>query len=64
MPKPPKADRGTDRHRLTSMGRLDDPDDDAWIRARAKQTGQSIRKVMIAAVKQYRRTIENGEDPK
>ena len=58
------ADRSADRHQLKSLGRLDDPGDDAWIRAHAKQTGQSIRKVVIAAVKHYRSMIENGEDPK
>jgi hypothetical protein len=52
------ADRNADRHRLKSLGRLDDPGDDAWLRAYAKQTGQSIRKVVIAAVKHYRQTIE------
>jgi hypothetical protein len=53
------TDRSTDRHRLKSLGRLDDPDDDAWVRDRAKKTGQSIRKVIIAAVKHYRTMIEN-----
>jgi hypothetical protein len=53
-----------DRHRLKSLGRLDDPSDDAWVRARAKQTGQSIRKVVIAAVKHYRHHIETTTSPK
>jgi len=61
----PRAD-GTDGHLLRTLGgiRLDNADDDAWIRAHAKKTEQSVRKVVIAAVKHYRSMIENGEDPK
>ena len=54
----------SDRHEVTLVGARLDPDDDAWIRAHAKRTGQSIRKVVIAAVKHYRSIIENKEDPK
>ena len=56
-------DRGADRHKLKTLGgiRLDNADDDTWIRGYAKQTRQSLRKVVIAAVKHYRRTIEHEE---
>ena len=61
----PRAD-GKDGHLLKTLGgiRLDNADDDAWIRAYAIKTGQNVRKVVIAAIKHYRRTIENEEDPK
>ncbi len=57
------GDRGADRHRLRTLGgiRLDNADDDAWIRAHAKKTGQSVRKVVVAAVRYYRKAIENEE---
>ena len=67
MPADRKAARpkdAGDRHEITLVGARLDPGDDAWIRAHAKRTGQSIRKVVIAAVKHYRSMIENGEDPK
>ena len=56
-------DRSADRHQLRTLGgiRLDNADDDAWIRAYALKTEQSVRKVVIAAVKHYRRTIESEE---
>jgi hypothetical protein len=60
----PRAD-GKDGHLIRTLGGIRlDADDDAWIRAYAEKTGQNVRKVVIAAVKHYRRTIENGRDPK
>ena len=59
---PPKADRSGDRHRLKSLSRLDDPDDDAWLRAYATQKGQSVMKVVSAAIRHYRSFIENDEN--
>lgn len=58
-------DRSADRHTLKTLGgiRLDNADDDAWIRAYAEKTGLNVRKVVIAAVKYYRRAIENSENP-
>ena len=58
--------RGADRHQLRTLGgiRLDNADDDAWIRAYAIKTGQNVRRVVIAAIKHYRHYIENGENPK
>ena len=60
---PPRTNRSDDRHTLKTLGgiRLDNADDDTWIRGYAKQTGQSLRKVVIAAVKHYRRTVEHNE---
>ena len=58
------GDRSTDRHRLISLSRLRDADTDAWLRDYARQTSQSVMKVVTAAVKHYRTMIENGEDPK
>lgn len=59
---PPRTDRSADRHRLATLGRLDDPDDDAWLRAYAQLTGQRVSKVVSIAVRRYRRTIENNEE--
>ena len=36
----------------------------AWICAYAEKTGQSVRKVVVEAIKHYRHMIEDGEDPK
>ena len=57
----PRAD-GKDGHLLKTLGgiRLDNADDDAWIRAYAKKTDQSVRKIVIRAIRELRERIENG----
>ena len=59
---PPSTDRSTDRHRLKTIGRLDDADDDAWLREHAQRTSQQVSKVVSIAVRNYRRAIENDEN--
>lgn len=57
------GDRGADRHRLRTLGgiRLDSADDDEWIRAYAERTEQSVRKVVVRAVRELRARIEEAD---
>ena len=59
---PPRTDRSADRHRLRTLGRLDNPDDDAWLRSHAASTRQKVSEVVSIAVRRYRYAIENGEN--
>ena len=58
------GDRGADRHRLRTLGgiRLDNADDDLWIRTYAEQAGLSVRKVVVRAVRELRERIEEADD--
>jgi hypothetical protein len=59
---PPKADRSADRHRLLPVSARLDEDDDRWFRAYADRKGWKIRVAVIAAIKAYRKQVENGEN--
>ena len=53
------ADRKADRHARNPVSARLDEDDDRWFRDHAERAGMKIRQAVIAAVKAYRRQIEN-----
>lgn len=60
---PPAPDRRKDRHTTRTIGRLDNPDDDAWVRAYARQTEQTVSRIVSAAVRAYRDQHETETQP-
>jgi hypothetical protein len=61
-----RADRSADRHKRAPVTARLDEDDDRWFRAYCERQGMKIRQGVIAAVKAYRKQVENEttETPK
>lgn len=60
---PPAPDRRADRHTTRTIGRLDNPELDAWVRSYAKATGLAVSRVVSAAVRAYRDRHEIETQP-